>query len=90
MLTLKCALQQIAYKRLTFSLSVYVYMSISNLMPADAYWSTNYDLLFSQQGARDCLGRTITRVWLSWMPEVAERQTPNHITFTAGIHSQSG
>jgi len=41
MLTLKCALQQIACKRLTLFLPVNVSVSISNSMPTISPWSTN-------------------------------------------------
>ena len=41
MLTLKCALEQIACKHSTHSLLVYMYMGTSNPMPTVASWSMN-------------------------------------------------
>ena len=75
-LTLKRALQQIAWKRLILSLLVHVYMSI--LIPYEQD-RLKYEVLFSQQGASDCLRWTRTCVWRSGMPEVAQRQSPIHI-----------
>jgi len=44
MLALKCALQQIACKRLTPSLMAYAHMHTSNSIATVASWSTNYCL----------------------------------------------